>query len=149
MIFTSSSKDVLSTLKSTILQSGAFNWRHMRSVESIFHHHSTSNLIIHSNTLPQGIFDALTEVGYSVNVERYTLEELLEGSPAEDFIYKLEEARKGPYWVYNESDLLRLLALYKWGGVYMDTDIILVRPLSSLAHRRSGMARHVQYCTKQ
>ena len=60
---------------------------------------------------------SLTEVGYSVKVERYHLEELLiQGSPAEDFIYKLEEARKGPYWVYNESDLLHDIYLLSTSG---------------------------------
>ena len=134
MIFTSSSKNTLTSFgeSSSIKQSGAFNWRHMRSVESIFRHHPTSDVIIHSNTLSQSTFDALSEAGYSVRVNQYNLEELLMDSPAEKFAAQLYEARTGRFWVYNECDLLRLLVLYKWGGVYMDTDIILVRPLTSL-----------------
>lgn len=138
MIFTTSSKNVLSTFKSLSLQSGAFNWRHWRSVESVFYHHPTAELIIHSNTLSQGTFDVLTEAGYSVKVRRYDLEGLLKGSPAEKFIAKLSVARRGRYWTYNEGDLLRMLVVYKWGGVYMDTDIILVQPLTSLLMNGAG-----------
>ena len=138
MIFTSSNKSVVSTLGSETKQSGAFNWRHWRSVESVFRQHPTARLIVHSNTLSQSIFNVLTEAGYNVEVGRYDLKGLLTGSPAESFIPRLAKARKGQYWVYNEANLLRLLLLYLDGGMYMDTDIILVRPLDALVSNAIG-----------
>ena len=66
------------------------------------------------------------------------MKELLKGSPAEKFIPKLPSAKKGRYWVYNEANLLRQLSVYKWGGVYLDTDIYLVRPLYSLRVNGAG-----------
>ena len=138
MIFTSSSKSVLSVLGSNAKQSGAFNWRHWRSVESIFRHHPTADLVIHSNTLSQSIFDVMTESGYSITVSPYDIEDLLTGSPAAKFLEQLDDAKHGTFWVYNEANLLRLLFLYFHGGLYMDTDIILVRPLDSLTKNAFG-----------
>ena len=42
------------------------------------------------------------------------------------------------YWYSHESDLLRILILYQWGGVYMDADVIVVRPLDSLKMNAIG-----------
>ena len=133
LIFTTSDKDKISLFSAKkIRQSGSFNWRHMRTVESIFHHHPTSQIIVHSNTLSQSVFDVFTEVGYSITVKKYDLKALLKGSPAENFTQRLDKVKGGKYWYSHETDLIRLLVLYKWGGVYMDTDMILVRPLKSL-----------------
>ena len=73
-----------------------------------------------------------TEVGYSLEVKNYSLEALLTGSPAESFITRLSEVRNGMHWYSHETDLLRLLILYKWGGVYMDTDMMIVHPVDTL-----------------
>ena len=119
-------------------QSGKFNWRHWRTVESIFYHHPNAEVNIYSNTLPDYIFNVLTEAGYSIKVQRYSLEDMLVGSPAEGFIEKIEKARKSSFWYAHEADLLRLLLLYSYGGIYMDTDIIVVRPLDSLERNTAG-----------
>ena len=96
-------------------QTGQFNWRHWRSIESIFHHHPNAQVVIHSNTLQQSLFDVLTEAGYSIQVQHYNLKKLLVGTPAESFLSKLDSARKGRYWYVN---VLRLLTLYQQGGIY-------------------------------
>ena len=111
---------------------GSLNWRQWRCIESIFHHHPLAEVIVHSNILLQSEFDVLTEAGYSIKVQSYSLVELLENSPAQKFIERLKEIRNGQYWYSHEADLLRLLVLYKWGGVYVDTDVILVKPVDSL-----------------
>ena len=43
-----------------------------------------------------------------------------------------EKARLGPYWYAIVANLLRMLLLYQHGGIYVDTDIIVVRLLNSL-----------------
>ena len=123
---------------SQVVKEYAFNWRHLRSVESIFYHHPTAEVIVHSNVLPHDTFDVLTEAGYSIKVQNYDLEDLLKGSPAEIFTSKLEEAKQGHLWYRHQRDLLRLLILYLWGGVYMDMDVILVSPVDSLQTNRVG-----------
>ena len=74
----------------------------------------------------------LTEAGYKLEVQSYNLEELVEESPAWKFTEKLQEAKRGQFWYSHQTDLLRYLILFKWGGVYMDTDVIIVCPVDSL-----------------
>ena len=136
LIFTTSNKSVVRSFTHKIEQRGHFNWRHMRCVEAIFYHHPTAEVIVHSNTLSQRTFDVLTEVGYSIRVQNYNLTELIIDSPAHDFIEKLEKAKRSTYWY--SHDLLRLLILHKWGGIYLDTDMILVRSLRSLKMNAIG-----------
>ena len=111
---------------------GNFNWKHWRTIESIFYHHPTAIVKIYSNTLSDNIFNVLVESGYSIQVQRYSLEKVLVGTPAESFIKKLDKARKTRYWYANESDILRMLLMYKLSGIYMDTDVIIVRPFYTL-----------------
>ena len=40
--------------------------------------------------------------------------------------------KKEGYFLHNISDVLRLVLLYKFGGTYMDTDIITVKPLPDI-----------------
>ena len=135
LIFTTSKKDKIAETKS---QTGQFNWRHWRSIESIFHHHPNAQVVMHSNTLQQSLFDVLTEAGYSIRVQAYNLKKLLVGTPAERFLSKLDSARKGRYWYANEANLLRLLTLYQQGGIYMDIDIYVTKSLHTLKPNSIG-----------
>jgi hypothetical protein len=117
---------------------GGFNWRHWRCVESIFYHHPAAEVNIYSNTLPDNTFNVLTDAGYSIKVQRYNLEDMLNGSPAQGFTKKLGKAVNGEHWYSHESDLLRLLLLYNHGGIYMDTDVIVVRPVDTLGSNILG-----------
>ena len=139
LVFSTSSQDSLHLLDSSSKVSGIFNWRHWRTVESIFYHHPTAEVKVYSNTLPDDTFSVLTEAGYSIEICRYKLESMLICTPAEGFIGKLESARLGPFWYANVADLLRLLLLYQHGGIYIDTDIIVVRPLNSLPVNIAGV----------
>ena len=135
LIFTTSNKTLWKLFSSKgnhTYQRGFFNWRHRRSIESIYYHHPRAKVMIHSNTLSQKEFAVFTEVGYSLEVKNYSLKALLTGSPAESFIKRLSKVRNGMFWYSHETDLLRCLILYKWGGVYMDTDMVIVRPVDTL-----------------
>ena len=135
LIFTTSKKDKIAETKS---QTGQFNWHHWRSIESIFYHHPNAQVVIHSNTLQQSLFDVLTEAGYSIQVQHYNLKELLVGTPAESFLSKLDSTRKGRYWYSNEGNLLRMLILYQQGGIYMDIDIYVTKSLHTLKPNSIG-----------
>ena len=138
LIFTTSNKSIVNRYSNNITLRGAFNWRHMRTVESIFYHHPTSHVTIYSNTLTRDTFEDLSTAGYSIRVQGYDLRKLIAGTPAHDFVYELELAREGPHWYAHEADLIRLILLYRYGGVYMDTDVILVKPLDPLTVNTLG-----------
>ena len=134
LIFTTTQTSLITQCSSQeIVVSGKFNWAHMRVVESILYHHPSAKVTIHSNTLPQDTFDVLTESGYSIRVQAYNLSEMIKESPASAFTDQmLEEAMKGPHWYSHETDFLRTLIMHKYGGIYMDTDMMLVKPVNTL-----------------
>lgn len=113
------------------------SWRHLRCIESIFRHHHSSKVIVHSNTLGQSIFDVFTEVGYDIEVKKYNMVDIAQGTTVERF---LKKERSSPasgeeHW----SDLLRLLLMYKYGGLYMDIDSIVVKPMINLGPNVLGL----------
>ncbi|XP_046858172.1 lactosylceramide 4-alpha-galactosyltransferase-like [Xenia sp. Carnegie-2017] len=107
---------------------GEFSWRHWRCVESVFYHHPNATMIIHSNTLHLSMLDVLRKKGYDAHVQRYKLSELAQGTSAVEFVRdELPYAMERQNWYSHETDLIRLLLLYKYGGIYIDTDVIIVR----------------------
>ena len=57
LVFTTSNTTNIELIKDAGSMKGFFNWRHWRSVESIFFHHPHARVIIHSNTQLQSEFD--------------------------------------------------------------------------------------------
>ncbi|KAG4936843.1 hypothetical protein JHK84_050950 [Glycine max] len=57
------------------------------------------------------------------------------GTPAEAWLNELKKGKKDPGEIslfQNLSNLMRLAALYKYGGVYLDIDVVVLKPLSLL-----------------
>jgi hypothetical protein len=106
-----------------------FQPRFMRSVESICFHHPDARVSVLSNTLPDNFFEALVAAGLNVRVERYDLRALVAGTRAEVWYDFRRFWNQSVYYPNHEADLLRLLRLEQQGGVYVDTDVVFVRPL--------------------
>lgn len=63
---------------------------------------------------------------YRIHVVRYA-----KGTPLEKFI--AGGALNRTRWrISHASDVLRYLTLYKWGGVYLDLDVVVAKPLDLL-----------------
>ncbi|KAI5645582.1 alpha 1,4-glycosyltransferase conserved region domain-containing protein [Phthorimaea operculella] len=68
----------------------------------------------------------------NVKLRRIHISEYVRGTPAENIVGKgLLDSSK--YRISHTSDVLRFTTLYKHPGVYLDLDIIVVKPLDSLA----------------
>ncbi len=80
----------------------------LRSVESVFHHHPSAKVIVHSQTAKQEDFIVFTESGFTVEVT--------------------SEAVITDLWNDESKELLN--ELYNDGGVVMSSNVILLRPLS-------------------
>lgn len=110
-------------------------WRIMRAVEAIFYHHPNAKVIMHSRTLPQvgSPFDIFVETGYNFVIHFYEFEQLLKDSEVlsdedtEQFLDVLEERRTAQFWYSHETDLVRMLLMDEYGGVYLDTDQHIVQ----------------------
>ena len=110
-------------------------WRIVRAVEAIFYHHPNAKVIMHSRTLPEvgSPFDIFVETGYDFVIHYYEFEQLLKDSEVlsdedtTEFLHVLEERRTAKYWYSHETDLVRMLLMDEYGGVYLDTDQHIVQ----------------------
>eukprot|EP00873_Tetraselmis_striata_P004465 jgi/Tetstr1/424729/TSEL_015247.t1 len=110
----------------------SFSLRYRRTIESTLKYHPTACLIVYSPTLPADHFQRFWDLGYNIIVERPNVPYLLNGTPAEVWYRNIEEWKKGPYFFSHITEIIRLASLYKYGGVYLDTDVIVMRDLGSL-----------------
>jgi Glycosyltransferase sugar-binding region containing DXD motif/Alpha 1,4-glycosyltransferase conserved region len=141
-----------------VLTVSNFSKLNQRCIESIFYFHPTSHVILHSNAeirfVPQGndtttnipqrleqTIKQLTHRGYDIEILPYTAKDILQTAMttsnslvnqtlAKEWMSQIRTRyRHEKYWYSNESNLLRLCILYVQGGIYLDTDVILVRPM--------------------
>ncbi|KAL5284220.1 hypothetical protein ACFFRR_006475 [Megaselia abdita] len=86
--------------------------------------------------LPYGVLQSILRyknvfLRYS-NPWRFT-----KGTPAEQF-FKKGEIFKSKYFAAHMSDLLRIITLWRWGGTYMDLDIVMKKNIANLTQNFAG-----------
>ncbi|KAG4922101.1 hypothetical protein JHK86_050914 [Glycine max] len=122
---------------------GSFGARELLSIESLFKVHPEACLVILSRTLDsihgyrilKPILDGGGGGGVRVQAVTPDLQFLFKGTPAEAWLNELKKGKKDPGEIslfQNLSNLMRLAALYKYGGVYLDIDVVVLKPLSLL-----------------
>ncbi|GAU51358.1 hypothetical protein TSUD_94920 [Trifolium subterraneum] len=119
-----------------------FTVRYQRGLESLLYHHPNACVVVFSETIELDFFkDSFVKDGYNVAVVMPNLDQLLEGTPANIFSSVWFEWRKTKFYSTHYSELIRLAALYKYGGIYLDSDIIVLKPISFL-NNSVGMEDH-------
>ncbi|KAK7368273.1 hypothetical protein VNO80_10298 [Phaseolus coccineus] len=107
--------------------------RHQRGLESLLFHHPAACVVVFSETVELDFFkDSFVKDGYKVAVAMPNLDELLKDTPAHIFASVWFEWKKTEFYSTHYSELIRLAALYKYGGIYLDSDIIVLKPISLL-----------------
>ncbi|KAF8978366.1 hypothetical protein BGZ46_006542 [Entomortierella lignicola] len=107
--------------------------RHFQAIETLFVHNPNAVLIILSNTLPSDFFVDYTKQGYQIHILSFSKDLLLKRkwyfSPnTEDWLRRWDEwTAAAKFFPVHLADYLRLVALYKYGGLYMDMDALWVR----------------------
>lgn len=110
-----------------------YSVRHQRSLESLLSQHPDACVVLFSETIELDFFkESFVKDGYKVAVVMPNLDELLKDTPAHVFSSVWFEWRKTKFYSTHYSELVRLAALYRYGGIYLDSDIIVLKPLSSL-----------------
>lgn len=66
----------------------------------------------------------------NLHVVDVDLEELFRGSPLVPLFNSRKWSREDTWPVELLSDMLRVLVLWRWGGVYSDTDVLSIRPFT-------------------
>lgn len=110
-----------------------FTVRHQRGLESLLLNHRDACVVVLSETIELDFFaGSFVKDGYKVAVAMPNLDELLKDTPTAVFADVWSEWRVTKFYPTHYSELVRLAALYKYGGIYLDSDIIVLNPLSSI-----------------
>lgn len=117
----------------------SFGEREMFSISSLFKTHPNGCLIIASNSLNSRdgmkILKPFLNKGFRVTSISPDFDYLFKGTPAETWYNQLMLGNVNPGEValgQNLSNLLRLGLLYRFGGIYLDTDVIVLKNLGEL-----------------
>ncbi|XP_010533904.1 PREDICTED: lactosylceramide 4-alpha-galactosyltransferase [Tarenaya hassleriana] len=118
---------------------GSFGEREMFAIESLFKSHPNSCLILVSNSLDcergSKILKPFSDKGLRVIAVRPDFDYIFRNTSAEAWFEGLRRGWFRPGVIpleQNLSNLLRLVLLYKYGGVYLDTDVIVLKSFSNL-----------------
>lgn len=117
----------------------SFTEKEFHSVETLFNTHPNGCLLIVSNSMDSNkgrqILKPFLEKGFRVTAVSPDLKYLFKNTMAESWFLKLIKGDLDAGYVplgQNLSNLLRLCLLYKFGGVYIDTDVIVLKSFSKL-----------------
>lgn len=125
----------------------AFGYRELLTLESVFKAHPFGCVMILSASMDsrQGsqLLKPLVDSGYRVVAVSPDLSFLFKDTPAESWFNELKKGNVDPGEIplaQNLSNLLRLAVLYKYGGVYLDTDVIVLKKFSALRNTIGAQA---------
>lgn len=117
----------------------SFGPREHICLESIFSLHPTACVVILSRSLdtPDGrkILQPFVDRDLQVLAVSPDLPFLFKDTPAAEWFKLLKSGRQDPGDIslsQNLSNILRMAVLYKYGGIYLDHDVLLLRDLSGL-----------------
>ncbi|OMO97531.1 hypothetical protein COLO4_14560 [Corchorus olitorius] len=117
----------------------SFGPREFAALDSLFKASPKGCLMILSPSLNsrQGdrILKPLIDLGFKVIAVTPDLPFLVKNTPAEGWVDELKSGSKDPGSIslsYNLSNLIRLAVLYKYGGVYLDVDFIILKDVNGL-----------------
>lgn len=121
----------------------SFGERELLSLGSVFKTHPNGCLIIASHSLdsPRGvqILRPFSDKGFKVTAISPDFSYLLKNTAAEAWYNQLKRGKVNPGEIslgQNLSNLLRIGLLYRFGGIYLDTDVIVMK---SLGHLRNAI----------
>ncbi|CAM0908688.1 unnamed protein product [Alopecurus aequalis] len=124
-----------------------FGRREPLVIETLFRWHPDACLLIASHSMDSaGGTDRLRpflDRGFRIAAASPDMAYLLDGTPAEGWLDKVSRGEVSPGSIpfgQNLSNLLRLALLYRYGGVYMDADVVILRPLTGLRNAIGAQA---------
>lgn len=117
----------------------SFKGRELLAAESVFKSHPRGCLTILSRTLDSErgykILKPLLDRAFKILAITPDLPSLFKNTPVEAWFDEMKRGKKDPGLIplaQNLSNLMRLAVLYKYGGVYIDTDFIVLKSFMGL-----------------
>ncbi|XP_010242000.1 PREDICTED: uncharacterized protein At4g19900-like [Nelumbo nucifera] len=116
----------------------SFGYRELLSIESLFKSHPNACLLIVSNSLDSSgggqLLKPFVNQGFRVTAISPDFNYIFKNTSAEIWFNRLKKGSVDPGEVslgQNLSNLLRLTLLYKFGGIYIDNDVIVLKSFSN------------------
>ncbi len=104
-----------------------------RVMESVVVSIPNARVRVLSNSLPIEFFSAFVLLGYDVTVVPYDISSLADSLPGTTWLRSvLQSTNRAPHALTHIADFLRLAVLYRFGGMYLDTDALWLADLSEL-----------------
>lgn len=126
-----------------------FSPRERLGLESIFNYQPRACVVILSRTMDsnegRAILSPFLARGYRVLAVTPELRSLFIGLPAARWLRRLRDGTGDPGCInlmQNLSNLMRLAVLHKYGGVYLDTDVIVLRSFAALRNAVGTQSRN-------
>jgi lactosylceramide 4-alpha-galactosyltransferase len=131
-----------------------FSERELLSVESLFKSHPKACLVIVSKSMDSKkgtqILRPFVKNGFRVIAVEPDFNYIFKNTHAESWFNRLKQGNVNPGEVslgQNLSNLLRLSLLYKFGGIYIDADVMILKSFSNL--RNTIGAQNIDVKTKK
>lgn len=119
------------------------------ALQSVFKAHPSGCVAILSTSMDskQGrvFLKPFTDRGYRVAAISPDFDFVLKDTPAESWFNEVKKGNVDPGTIpfpQNLSNLLRLAVLYKYGGVYLDTDVLVLKKFSDLKNTIGAQSVH-------
>lgn len=116
------------------------NFRLMCSVESAARVHPQARIIVfmngfakHNFTLRDYLGNSLSQCFINIEFKPLNVKDLFMDTPLADW-YAVVQQRWEPYFLTVLSDACRLAIMWKFGGIYLDTDFIVLKSLKNLTN---------------
>lgn len=119
-----------------IWRGNSFPSIYQKAFKTVVRFHPHAEIMLFSNELEEDFFSSLNN-SENIFVVRYNLTNLVKGKKGWDFVEKAERIFRGEKIKNLEvtnvhlSDFLRLFLIYTYGGMYIDSDMIVLRDLST------------------
>ncbi|KAM5560376.1 hypothetical protein ABKV19_021510 [Rosa sericea] len=117
----------------------SFGKREFFAMDSLFKAHPQGCLMLLSKSMDSGrgyrILKPLLDGGFKILAVTPDLPFLVKNTPGELWLGEMKSGRRDPGYIplsQNLANLIRLAVLYKYGGVYLDTDFITLKDFSGL-----------------
>nr|XP_060632148.1 lactosylceramide 4-alpha-galactosyltransferase-like [Anolis sagrei ordinatus] len=114
------------------------NFLFMCSVESAARVHPELKIVVlmkglvnYNNTLPKRLGISFFSCFPNLEIKPLDLNELFSNTPLTSW-YSLAQQRWEPYFLPILSDACRIVIMWKYGGIYLDTDFIVLKNLNNL-----------------
>lgn len=74
----------------------------------------------------------------NIRIKHLNFKSYLKGSPVEE-LYRNLQIEASLYPIYHSSDVLRFLTLWKYGGIYVDLDVMMIKSVEKLKLNFAGL----------